>query len=287
MLHLLTALPCEARPLIARYRLRSLAEEGPLRLHEGEGPGGRLRLVVAGVGRAASAAAVGWLAGRLGAEGGRPECAAWLNLGIAGHRRLPLGEARLVHRIVEPASGRAFYPVFLFERPCASAELWTLERFDGAYPETEALLDMEASGFFEAAARFSSAEIIHCLKIVSDNREAPAALDGKPDPARIDGLVTGHLETVDRLLALLQPLVAELQQRGGDPPSMRECLKRWRWSVSERRKLRRLLQRLAAWGAGADPLAILSAPSACNPAERLAALERAIESQAAARRPRV
>ncbi|NNE62697.1 MAG: hypothetical protein HKN34_01315, partial [Gammaproteobacteria bacterium] len=39
------------------------------------------------------------------------------------------------------------------------------------------LYDMEASAFFSTAIRFSSAELVHSLKIIGDNRDQPPELD--------------------------------------------------------------------------------------------------------------
>jgi hypothetical protein len=48
---------------------------------------------------------------------------------------------------------------------------------------------MEASAFFETASRFSSAELVQCIKIISDN---PSQQIGR-DKARISELINAHI----------------------------------------------------------------------------------------------
>jgi len=49
----------------------------------------------------------------------------------------------------------------------------TVDRIEHDYPRPQ-VYEMEASGFFWAARRFETAERIHVLKVVSDNRQTPA-----------------------------------------------------------------------------------------------------------------
>ena len=102
MLCLVVALQAEAAPLVDRFALKSLNGH-PYRLYAGADP----HLITSGVGKLASASAVAYLRARIGQTP-----AAWLNVGIAGHARAPLGTALLAHKIHDVGSSKSYYPIF-------------------------------------------------------------------------------------------------------------------------------------------------------------------------------
>jgi nucleoside phosphorylase len=213
LIRLVVALPAEARPLIRRYELaRAAGGEFPVWRADG------VALVVSGVGRHKAAAATAFLAAAEGPGEGASE-AAWLNVGIAGHRSLPLGEAVLAHKVVSAAGGRAWYPPLLFEPPCATAAVITVGRPETSYPEDrpetsypeEAAYDMEATGFCLAAARFASAELIQVVKVVSDNAAAP-----------LDRLTAGGVEElIERRVEIVAGIAERTAALAGHPPGLR------------------------------------------------------------------
>ena len=83
MIQLLTALKCEARPLIEAFNLVRCQGNGPHELYQN----GELQLLVSGPGKTAAAAATAFAF----ASSGLQENTAWLNIGIAGHRQLQPG----------------------------------------------------------------------------------------------------------------------------------------------------------------------------------------------------
>ena len=93
MIHILVALRSEARPLLSHFDLEPM-------------PGGvagspafaarDLRLVVTGMGGSKTAFAMEELRGLSRCE----PAIAWLNVGIAGHRDLPIGEAILADQVL-------------------------------------------------------------------------------------------------------------------------------------------------------------------------------------------
>ena len=110
--------------------------------------------------------------GRRGAAGPAGE-AAWLNVGIGGHRTLPLGEIVLAQPgDADAAADQIWCPSLVFEPPCATATVTTVDRPETGYPE-DTVYEMEAAGFCAAAARFASAELIQVVKVISDNAAAP------------------------------------------------------------------------------------------------------------------
>ena len=201
MIRLVVALPAEARPLIRRLGLsRDAGADRPTWRAQG------IALVISGVGRRAAAAAVAGLAGEE-----PPGEAAWINVGVAGHRDLPLGEIVLAHKVVGGGDGGAWHPSPVFEPPCATATVTTVDRPETGYPG-ETVYDMEAAGFCAAAARLASAERIQVVKVISDNAAAP------PDrltAARVEELIEARLDTIVEIAEGTAALAGELAARRG------------------------------------------------------------------------
>lgn len=182
MIRFVVALPAEARPLVRRFGLaRAAAGEYPV--WQGHG----VSLVVSGVGRAAAASATAYLA-----RGNQLTGVAWLNVGIGGHRTLPLGEIVLAQEVIDAADGRVWHARPGFEPPCSTATVTTVDRPELNYPE-ETVYEMEAAGFWAAAARFAPGEQIQVLKVISDNAGAPA---DRLTASRVEELIEGRIETI-------------------------------------------------------------------------------------------
>lgn len=234
MLRFVVALQPEARPLIARYRLEPEREPGAFKVYHRDDAA----LVVSGVGKVASAAATAYL--HLAAGGVRQ--AAWINAGIAGHGRLAVGEAVLAHTVRDAASGERWYPPYVFEPPAAAGEVVTVDTVEERYGG-DAAFEMEASGFYPTACRFATAELVQCLKVVSDGPGAdPSAITAK----RVEQLMGDRLGEIERLADELLPLADELRRLEQEPPELAELTARWRFTVTETRQLRRLVQRWRA-----------------------------------------
>ncbi len=186
--NILVALRAEAKPLAAFFQLKRVNTPGEFPVYRA----GSLSLVVSGVGKAAACAATEYLHGLDGAL----QDPIWINLGIAGHRRLPTGEALLARRITDAASGRQWHPSPIPAIPLRTEDLITVDRPSFDYDQPAAY-DMEASGFFPTASRLTRPELVHCVKIVSDNRHSPArAINGK----RVSGWIARHQDALARLL---------------------------------------------------------------------------------------
>lgn len=238
MLNLVIALPGEARPVISRLRLERLERGAAFPLYSGD----RVRLVVSGCGKIAAAAATAYL----GAALPDPRPCAWLNLGVAGHGSSARGAVLLAHKVVDRAGGRSYYPAITFPFPGSTTALVTVDEAETAYPEPCAY-DMEASGFCAAALRFAGAELVHCLKIVSDTPEDPLH---KLSRKEAEALVQARIDLVEQLVCILADLGAEAAGLERDPPRYAEILERWHFTASERRQLRHLLQRRHALSGG-------------------------------------
>ncbi len=245
MTRIVCALPAEARPIVAHL---GLEPAGP-RLYRGDG----VELIVSGVGPARARAAVERAAP---AEGREPR--AWINVGIAGHRDAEIGSPRLAYKIVDAASGRAWYPPATFAPPCPGAEVRTVLDVERAFAGDE-LFEMEAAGFYPAALRCASAELVQVLKIVSDGRVERAE---RLSAAGVSELIEGNLPVLEALRRELDALAAELAARTAVPDGFDDFLKCWHFTVTQSRQLERLLRRLATLGRPAGPRGFDGAKSA-------------------------
>lgn len=223
------ALPCEAGPLINAWNLKKTAQKQAFATYSNE----RFVLTVSGIGKVAMAGAVAYTLAQYPAVA-EP---VMLNIGVAGHKHLPVGSCLLVDRIVDADSGRRFYPQLPFATPCPTNGLSTLAKADSRYCD-DFLRDMEASAFYETAVKFSSSELIHCVKVVSDNAESP--LTNVTEDAVADWIGAG-LPVVETLLARL----AELKnaQPQPDQQTYREALDRFHFTASNAAKLQVVLNR--------------------------------------------
>jgi adenosylhomocysteine nucleosidase len=158
------ALACEAKPLVQAWKLKKLAQKHPFAIYANHD----CLVVITGIGKIAMASAVGYTLA-LYANTRQPVL---LNIGIAGHRFYSLGSIYQADKIVDSDTGKNYYPQLPFSVACATHAVATQSRPCKDYAD-DYLYDMEASAFFEAAIKFVSSELIHCLKIVSDNSQSP------------------------------------------------------------------------------------------------------------------
>jgi hypothetical protein len=272
LIRLVVALAAEARPIVRHWRLQA-SGSGPLPRFEGDS----MELVVSGIGAMAAATAVGYLAGRGEGQdesgrwqGSHREAVGWLNVGIAGHREHAVGSVWLGSKVVEQASGRTWFPPLAFESPCPGVVIRTVADVERELAD-DALYEMEAAGFYPAATRFATAELVQVLKVVSDNAEAPPE---RLTAARVGDLVEGSLPTLETLVEGLGALSAEVAERLASPEHLEEFLAKWRFTVTQRRQLERLLRRLAVLEA--EPVTPAAAGGAGSAREVLARLREAI-----------
>ncbi len=243
MIVVVVATEVEGRPWVDTHRLRRRSAAWPW--FEGDG----MALVVSGIGRERAAAAVGFAAARL--EG---EAVGWLNFGIAGHPTLEQGEVRWVDRVEGPV-GKPFYPVSGRRLTLATAGLRTVDRPEREFP-APVLYDMEGSAFAATASRIAPLELVHLLKVVSDNRTTtmPVTPKGRPDPAVLGSWLERACEAGGRVVEeLLRSRIRRLLERRLSAEALDFAGDR-RLTVTQRRQLHRLLERhLALEGRLPDP----------------------------------
>ncbi len=230
-----TALDCEASPLIRRFGLKKTQQPHPFSVYTGE----KQVLVVSGVGKNAMAGAVAYTMAIFPRNN-----PILINLGIAGHESYETGTLLLANKIIDAENNRKkFYPHFTFASNFKRLTLCTLAKPDFEY-RNGYLYDMEGVAFFEIAVKFSIAELIHCVKIVSDNRlEAAESINAKSVSDWVERQMVSIETIADKLNETRQRMIDV------EPESYRVLIERYHFSVSAKIRLKTLLMR---WNSVSD-----------------------------------
>ena len=231
MINLVVALPAEARPLLDFYRLGEKTTIGTFRVHQHAD----MSLIISGPGKVAAAAATALLASR----NSPGKQAAWLNIGIAGHATYSTGQSLLAHRITDHATGKSWYPPQLFDLPTTTGSLLTVDVPENNYHQDLAY-DMEASGYYPVASRFSSMELVQCFKVVSDNRKQSTATVTAKSCTQ---LITRKLDEIDTLVRALASLAQEVNRWRAPHTGVEQLTAQWHFTVSQQHQLAELARR--------------------------------------------
>ena len=92
----------------------------------------------------------------------------WINIGLAGHEKEKIGTLTLVDKIYDYETQKSMYPFFVKDYKIKKLNCTCYSKPNFNY--NNSLSDMESSGFFSSANKYSTKELIHSLKIVSDNK---------------------------------------------------------------------------------------------------------------------
>lgn len=244
MIHLVCAIHCEADPIIRQFHLEKLESSRTFPMFINSGAG--ISLTISGIGKLNASAATAFIHGKLDtiASDG------WLNIGTAGHRSMELGNAVLANRIKDDATEQVWYPQIVFPPPCPMHKLITLEKPSFDYQDD--MYDMEATGFYATAVKFTTSELIQCLKIISDNADHPA---NKPDKNLCENLVNRNLDIISQVIVQLQLLSKEMYNLTKVPAFYDEFITHWHFTTYERNRLEGLLTRWSLLKPAENPLA--------------------------------
>jgi len=245
-INFVVALFCEAKPIITHFNLRKM-DSTLFKIYSNQNHS--IWLIISSIGSSASSRATKHLALVSEADMGT----AWLNIGIGGHDNLPLEKAILAHKITNSSTGKTWFPQLIFDPPCLTTSVKTVEKPDFNYPDDN-VVEMEASGFYSAAESYSTREMVHCMKIISDNLQSPA---GKITAAMVDKLISRNLSIIKELVRKLQFLSMKEQERTSDPPFLQECLSRWHFTVTQTHQLKSLLRKWLLLQPGKNVLDVL------------------------------
>lgn len=224
------ALPCEAKPLIQAWQLKKLPQPKlPFAIYAHNDRA----VIITGIGKTAMAGAVGYTLALFNT------CISpiLINLGIAGHRQEMLGAFCLANKVIDSETGRVFYPQLAFPIPANSHSVSTHSKPYIEYAD-DALYDMEAAGFYEMAVKFSTSELIHVVKIVSDNQQSSIT---NISEALVEDWITQNLLIIENCLKTMREMRQKLQR--SESVWQENLIKEFRFTVSGELKLKALLQR--------------------------------------------
>ena len=250
-LHMVIALPQEAQPIVKRLSLKRERDCHAFPLYTDHTQ--NIFLIVSGKGALNCAAATNFLAGRHTTA----THAAWLNIGIAGHHDESLGTMFFATKVINDTDDNSFYPTIRRQQNISGTTVLSLAKPTLEYPP-DVCIDMEAASFCQSAKRFASAELIHSLKIVSDNKSQPwTNLDAKCLPALFEQNMP-QVETIAKELLLLSSIEHE---QFAPPHFFQELVQTWDFSETQKHQLRKLLTRRAALKVEGSPLKDLDTKS--------------------------
>ena len=231
-INFVVALPCEANPIISHFNL-SKRDSTLFKIYSNQDHS--IRLIISGVGSSGSSRATKQLASVSDAG----ISTAWLNIGIGGHKNFPLGTSVLANKITDSQIEQSWFPQIVFDPKCLTASVKTFENTVFNYPNDD-VVEREASGFYYAAELYSTREMIHCIKIISDNSQSPT---GKITADLVEELISRNLPTIKILMRKLQFLSREEEKRISNPPFLQECLSLWHFTVTQTHQLKNLLRK--------------------------------------------
>jgi len=223
------ALECEAKALINKFKLKKENTSHPFSVYKNE----NIVLTVTGVGKVSMASGVAYV------MAGYPdiEMPIMLNIGIAGHKTEALGSLFVASKVTDEDSRKVFFPQLIGNKWPVASEIKSTTMPNTHYSDS-CLNDMEASAFYETAVRFSSSELIHCLKVVSDNEEA--AIEGINAKVVIEW-INIHVDKMEQIFKLLQQLRESVIPR--ELQEYTKIVNQWHFTVSGKVRLKALLRR--------------------------------------------
>lgn len=246
MIHFFCALPCEAKPLLSHFKLQQQSGETlfPLYLTKEKD----ISLTVTGAGKLNAAAAVSYHHALIGTNPGD----SWINIGVAGHRSAKLGNVYLANKIYDTETGACWYPQFACKLPCETLTVNTLSTASDLY--TNELFDMESAGFYQMSGRLGTAELIHCMKVISDNAEQTMhSVSAK----QVSELIENGIDLLEQFLSLLKPLSSELHDVYSPPAYFNTILTNRHFTKTEQHQLERLLRQWYIRKSNIDPRSII------------------------------
>lgn len=191
-IHLLVALPAEAKPLIRAFELKRLQPDAAFPRY-GKGP---LSLVVSGPGMEAAGGAAEFLR-----QLNDDSSSYWINLGIAGHTLLEPGDCLLAENVCDAHSGQQWSLRPVPDLPDTTiGPLRCVREAETAFA-TAAGYDMESAAIASTLSEFDALSRLHILKVISDNPNHPSRrINGR----MVEMLIERHLPTLESLIIRLQ-----------------------------------------------------------------------------------
>ena len=199
MLYIVCALPIEAKSLVLPLSLRKDQFSCPYETYLAEDHS--CVLVVSGPGAIAASAATTYLLTRFGFKNDQDFL---LNFGSCAGEK---GGLYLIHKIIDQATSRTFYPDMCYDLSVSGLTLSDARAVTTCYQvvssleDSDMLYDMEASGIYQAASRFVPPHRMVFLKFVSDAGIVEA---GQLTPEALKMCADTHATTVLKVMNTLR-----------------------------------------------------------------------------------
>ncbi len=231
MIGIVVAMSSEAKTLVEKWQLKKNLSSHKFQLFESDS----YSLIVSGVGKINSAAATTYLLNRRPLE----SWTAVVNFGIAGsaNETRVIGESFFINKITDNSSGRDFFPECVMGHGMQEAGVTT---FDQPVDKKQAepgmdLVDMEASGFFQASAIFVECHRISVIKIISDHLDFSGI-----KREFVQSLISKQSGAFDRFVLNLQDLKPENILSPGESDQLSKLTERLRLTDTMRHELDRI-----------------------------------------------
>lgn len=230
MIYYCMALYREAAPFIRRLNLKKCAEETHFQVFENDG----YSLILSGVGELRAVAAVTYLLTKR-----PPEPSDLLvNVGICGSGKRERGSCYLCNKMIQACSGRTFYPDILLRHPFREACVTTVETV--AAGGAEELVDMEATGVYQAGQIFLQPHQMAFVKAVSDAADG-TCVTGEQAEALIGRYAEQIIEWSGQVHKILKKEAAQGFTAAEEEKILSETAEHG-LSVTQERQLRQLMR---------------------------------------------
>ncbi len=195
MIHLIFATFLEAKPFIKFYKLKRNMKINEFEIFINQRM--KISLTISGIGKLLSACAVVFTYSHF-----KKRNSIWINIGIAGVKDAELGKLFLIDKINDTDNNTSFYPFCLFKTDIEKKDCKTFSEPNFEY--TSSIHDMELSGFYLASLKFSTNELIHAFKIISDNKNEKINFKNVYDVAN---LMENNIKEIDKFIDKLSHMI--------------------------------------------------------------------------------
>ena len=227
------ALRAEANPVIEAFDMKIVSNKllFPVYMNCENGHA----LIISGIGSVRCAAAATYLKTVLKIN----EYAAWINLGIAGYFKEPVGKIFQALKVLNQDTGQSFFPGLRFSKIVSGSSLSTVSQPEAIFPD-KILYDMEAAGFCEIAPLFSCNELTYVFKVVSDTPSKNKSLLTK---TIITKLVEKNMGNLSELIYAIGKLVEDERERLSMPPEIVNITENCHFTESNTHKLKQVYRK--------------------------------------------
>lgn len=164
MIFISTSMYIEACPFIKKLNLKKDLEYCKFQVFKNED----IVLIITGTGKVISAVAVTYLFSKYKLK----STDIFINIGVCGakNEKIHIGDIFLCNKIIDYDTKKTFYPDMLLKHPFKEENIETVSEVNNENMEIKGqLVDMEASGIYEAALVFLQSQQVFFIKIVSDH----------------------------------------------------------------------------------------------------------------------